>query len=269
MFWHFIGLKLLMAKLAIFKRIASHDRVKSISWFLLGLSVKILFIVMCFVFIVSAPDIHKSLLREYVGSQTFMLLKSNGGGGTGFVIKAPSGKPYIITNDHICAGNKTNYLYAENLYFGYQAEILERSRFTDLCLLSAPTNWSGLSMARDVYYGDSVRIIGHPKLFPLTVSNIGEIIYSRSQYLSENVKNKSQCDLSDPKYFYGEDKKRKYCSFFIPDAYQTNIHIEKGNSGSAVVNMWGEVKGVVAGLNESKWAIVVSLDSLKEFLKDK
>lgn len=211
-----------------------------------------------------------------------MLLHNNGSGGTGFAINAPSGKTYILTNDHICVGAKheDNMLYAISASgVNKRLKILERSLKTDLCLVEAPEGMVGLELAGSTFAGDRVRAVGHPRLMPLSVSNIGEIIYVGEAILTDREKSGSgttllslaSCDTDNPKFrlrvYPGKDKiLEQYCEIHVPNAYYTNVLVRPGNSGSPLVNFYGNVVGVVSGKDESDWGLAVTLGDVMEFL---
>ena len=78
----------------------------------------------------------ESYLYTYKGSSVVKLTKTYNGkrGGTGFQVKAPSGKQYTLTNAHICAaGNK---LIAHTQY-GKKVEVkvIEIYKKHDLCIM--------------------------------------------------------------------------------------------------------------------------------------
>lgn len=234
--------------------------IKYASW-LVALSVYTLFIF-------RAEDIHRSFIRKYVGSRVYQL-RIPGGGGTGFAVKAPSGKTYILTNDHICSPAKNSFVFIKFGMFNLRSEIVARSPKTDLCLVTAPLYEVGLDLASELPdLGDPVVAVGHPALDLLTVSNKGEIISVIDTVLSSEAENEKECDLTNPKFRLVEREGTKYCILHVPSAYSTSVLVKSGNSGSPLVNFYGEVVGVVAGMDRYNWALAVSLDDIKEFLED-
>jgi hypothetical protein len=51
-------------------------------------------------------------------------------------------------------------------------------------------------------------------------------------------------------------------------AYKTNILIRPGNSGSPVVDFWGNVVGIVFASDNYNWGSVVSYRDLEKFLSN-
>lgn len=57
--------------------------------------------------------------------------------GTGFHVKAKSGKTYILTNFHVCfLADKNGYMNALTDKTFQRVKVIRRSNFTDLCLLT-------------------------------------------------------------------------------------------------------------------------------------
>lgn len=54
-------------------------------------------------FVSRMPEMHEAFLRYKVGTRVYKIqAELNGGGGTGFQLKAPSGVNYVVTNSHVC-----------------------------------------------------------------------------------------------------------------------------------------------------------------------
>lgn len=226
---------------------------------------------------VKAPEWHYSAVRGYVGNKVVKITKTmpNGrtGGGTGFHVQTPSGKTYILTNDHICEMSNDGYLTVSSSEQSrpIPRRIIERSSVTDLCLVEPLPNVGGLDVASSVDTGEIVAVVGHPKLLPLTMSRgevIGEVDVIILDHIMDGDEN-DRCDL--PK-----NKIMEFDTLFGPitacmisiKAYQTNAVILGGNSGSPVVNFWGNLVGVAfANEGEAKWGSFVSLKDIREFLK--
>jgi len=225
------------------------------------------------IFIFKAEDLHKAFLRKHVGSRVYKVMVNTGAGGTAFAIKGPSGKTYILTNDHICVSSTDGFLYIVDSMFTIPIKIIERSQRTDLCLLDAPNNLVGLDISTTAPSpGDSVRAVGHPKLDDLTVSNKGELISIMAVSFSDSASNKSpsvtvaNCDTSNPKYKIQYYKGKSYCTIDVPAAYSTSVLVKKGNSGSPLVDFNGDVVGIISGMDEYNWGMAVTRDEIIHFL---
>ncbi len=220
------------------------------------------------------PFIHKPRLYRSTGEHTFRILSMDKrGGGTGFTVVAPSGKIYTLTNKHICMNATDGKLLAERNGRYMPLQIIEIYRGHDLCLLTPlPGETDGLDVASGYGQenGDTHYIIGYPLLFDKTVSegNVGSIM---------------KIDI-----IMGEDKGGKYCEeyglkkatievlvFQVDVCLATYVSQSSsaqsypGNSGSPVVNIWGNVEGVLfAGDDEMHHSLIVPITFIKDFLRD-
>lgn len=244
-----------------------------------------------------APEAHNHWLRDKVGQRVYTIRDSiKSGGGTGFAVQAPSGTSYIITNDHVCGISKdkqTVLVISENGDM-VRRNIIARDENSDLCLIQGLDNVQGLATADDVpKNGDKMYVVGHPHLLPLTVSS-GEMIGSEDVTLNmgpismfnpqtqlweqldvtkgavvesdcmmnKNSIQESVIDMVIIKLYM------KQCLTTVKDAYITTITILGGNSGSPMVNFFGQVSGVVFSTDEASWGRMVSLYDLNSFLKN-
>lgn len=224
--------------------------------------------------IMNAQRLHKDFIRSMVSDKVFMLTNSeNTSGGTGFLVEAPSGKSYIVTNSHVC-NIPGKQLFTEMEGRRVKLRIREVSRFTDLCLVEQPGNLSGLDLASSIAIGEQVGIMGHPRLFPLTLS-VGEYVGDLKNLEMPLLEGECPADLEGPmatktvKFmsFFGEVEV-VVCMLTVPVANISTAKALGGSSGSPVVNFWGNIVGVVfGGLTDNNDALVIPLEHLRDFLK--
>lgn len=246
--------------------------------------------VMCLAVIAAnGPTLHKAWLRSKVGNNVYRVLYADEtgrvrGGGTGFAVVAPSGVSYILTNAHVCEifkGTINVELHDGRLL---PRQILEISKTTDLCLVEGVPGQEGLELASRVDVGQTLALIGHPVLQPLSIM-VGDIVgKSLVEFPYAEIADKdtpeeiiearhmmteAQC-ISQPKFkaktieFWGMPI--RVCMLSLV-AYETTITAHGGNSGSPVVNFWGNVSGVLyAGSSQTNWGLVITLDDVKAFL---
>lgn len=238
----------------------------------------------------NAPTLHKAWLRSHVGSQVVKLVKLKDGralgGGTGFAVVAPSGVSYLLTNAHVCEAfpeGTVNAQLADGRYM--PRRILEISDRTDLCLVEGIPGYDGIKLAGSVSIGETLALIGHPLLQPLTIS-IGDIVgkgleefpyapiappemseKERAKYpglMSEaECKSKPKFKVQMMETWFGDIN---VCMLSLV-VYETNIVSFPGNSGSPVVDFWGHLSGVLyAGNGMTNWGLVITLDDIKAFL---
>jgi S1-C subfamily serine protease len=226
-----------------------------------------------------APEVHGFFLRSRVGNKTYMIKKTpNGGGGSGFAVRAKSGTTYIVTNAHVCEALLDNGETGEVLVETPDGEfmkrrVLEVSGKSDLCLIEGLPGVTGLSLGSRPTVGQIVAAVGHPALLPTTISR-GEIVGAEDVRIPIGlISSQEEADrcLTKPKreigvmfvWFFPVN----VCVDVTKEAYITNAVIQGGSSGSPVVNFWGNVVGVAFAADRAGWARVVSLDDLKDLLK--
>ncbi len=227
--------------------------------------------------IIITPQMRRNFIRKYVGSKVVEIVKTKDGkpigGGTGFGIKAPSGREYIMTNAHVCSAFKdedpTVLLPNGSMV---KRKILSISDTTDLCLIEGVTGLGALELGKSVYIGETIMIVGHPLLMPLAVSE-GDIIDLKVNeiglgIIGEEILEKN-CRLPKNKIVevqYGFFGTVPVCMEEIM-SYQTTAQSLPGSSGSPVVNKEGQVIGVnFAGDELVHWGISVPLEDVKKFL---
>lgn len=168
-------------------------------------------------------------IKENVKKSVVKVLHEEGGGGTGFVIRAASGRKLIVTNRHVCRSLQTPlHFESEYLSRAMPAHILEISKEHDLCLLEAPIELPALTLGYDPSIGDIVFIIGFPLLRGPTSSD-GEI---RSRENVTVLDTKDECSTAP-------------MCFTDYDILEVSAPILPGNSGSPLISQSGTVIGVV------------------------
>lgn len=260
----------------------------------------LLFLISSFL-VLNAPKYHSKFLRAYVGTHVYKIMAnpSRGGGGTGFSLKAPSGQSYIVTNSHVCEAvmemgvqmhlEPSTVLVIDDEGFAMKRRVLEISNKSDICLIEGLPGESGLHMGSEADVGDLITTLGHPLLEPLTSSS-GEVIakldISILDYIMKSGDEKldklleakdGKCD--QPKNEIKEQIamtitpdgitliKIESCMVTTKNAYQTNMIVYPGNSGSPVVDAMGRVIGIVFAENqETHKGLIVNLKDLKDFI---
>lgn len=243
------------------------------------------------------PELHRRILRDKVGAKVYKMTPGDGtfSGGTGFAVKATSGTTYIVTNDHVCkgVGIDGSILVTDVDGKSMKRQIIEESEYTDLCIVEAPPGVEGLTLGSAPDIGDWVYAVGHPALRDNTLTQ-GEIIETEDisipegpmSWINPETGEEEVIDEADggiteemcsaPKntkeyieiqsFFFSATV--KYCFTVTRDAYNTNMQIQGGSSGSPVVNYWGNVIAVVFAGDRMGWGSFVSHKDLVDFLKN-
>lgn len=241
------------------------------------------------------PESYDKHIRKSVGDKVYMIKDSPmSGGGTGFAITAPSGQTYILTNDHVCEVSSDGVtVLVESSEKSLRRKIVAKDPNSDLCLIEGIPGEKGLSLGSEPLIGDHVAVVGHPLLMPKHISkgeyfgveNVsfiqGPISYF-SPITGEEVFIKpidggidpADCRLNKHRQEVGAEDffffkiYVKYCTVNVKNAYTTSVIIHPGNSGSPVVNFWGNVIAVAFAGDETNWGRMVSLSDVKRFLKN-
>lgn len=243
---------------------------KSLIKKLLYLKLVGLVIVGSYMLLVKAPQLRKQLLMSKVAGRVVKLVGPDNmrSGGTGFVVQAASGAEYTLTNAHVCRVTNNGIMYATtHMSDRYTAlRIIEVSKETDLCLLEPVPNKGSLPLAGSLELGEELSVIGHPLLEALTLSQ-GDITSFEPVTVVIGVEQTEEvCG--------GLGGQTIVVPFFnIPvclrsyDAARITARIFGGNSGSPVVNSYGNVVGVLfAGNDRTNFGYIIPLDAVKKFL---
>lgn len=199
---------------------------------------------------------------SYVGERTYRMLNPDNlkSGGTGFSVRAASGKTYTMTNAHVCSLSKENYMVAERNDRHIRLKIIDIAQNADLCLLEpVPNTESGIPLAGAVGLRERVFLVGHPLLQPLTL---------RTGFLAfrENII-VSYCSLA--RRIHKQEFLTTYldesCDRMV-DAQTATLDAMPGNSGSAVTNSSGDLVGVLFAANRVGLSLLVPLSTVREFL---
>jgi len=217
----------------------------------------------------NAEHIKDGYYRYSIGDQVVKII-GEGGTGSGFHVKAPSGKTYILTNEHVCqVADKHEKVIVENEKSSIPRRIIAKYQYHDLCLIEGlPGYESGLDIAKNLEIGEDIILIGHPSGRPLTLSK-GEFIFSRVISLPKlEIRSEEECQKKSGDWF-------SFLGFFnvcLVSSMANGITNPSypGNSGSPVINKWGNVVGVLFAGNRDQLNdnYMVPLNEVKNFLKD-
>lgn len=181
------------------------------------------------------------------------------GGGSGFVVKAKSGRLYIATNAHVC-GTEGATLIVEIADTG--VKYVETAVFVsveqDLCLITlTDQRYEPLKIGKAPLRGEAVYTVGHPFLNGLTIFS-GHVVDHTSVEVAYDDEG---CEGGHfERTFFGPVCVREMLAMNV--TAQSN----PGNSGGPLLNADGEVVGIVfAGGRAGNFALYP--ERLKEILR--
>jgi S1-C subfamily serine protease len=220
-------------------------------------------------------NLHSAYIESKVGSETVFIRSPEGariqGSGTGFEIKAPSGKTYTLTNAHVCGLAKDGIVLVGEKKFSERLlpkRVIEVYEDNDLCLVEGLEGYSGLTLASNSDVGDLVWAIGYPLGQGLNIS-------------SGRIKGYGNIDVADPETpledCKGPHKHVETFNYFFMsqqvcvetrEAVHVDVPTFPGNSGSPLVNVYGNVEGIIfASSGDTHWGEAVGLDDINKFLR--
>lgn len=216
-------------------------------------------------------NIKDSYYRDYVGDAVVRIMNlEKSGGGSGFHVEAKSGKTYILTNAHVCEVATEGKLLVERNGEEMIRNIIKVYEQHDLCLIEAMPEPEGvLEIASSIDQGDDIVLVGHPGLRNLTLSQ-GEFIgQDIIEMINSKALKKEQCTgkwIENPMFIFFYGREALCIESFVTSAISAVAY--GGNSGSPVVNKYGNVVGVLfAGSSQPTDSHMVPLNNVKDFLK--
>lgn len=191
--------------------------------------------------ILFSSNIKDSYYRDSVGGNVVRIFNmEKTGSGTGFHIQDKNGKIFILTNKHVCAiADKNGNVLVEKNGEEVPRKVIERYEHHDLCLVEAlPGHDDYIDIASSETLGEDLILIGHPGGRDLTLSH-GEYIGKAIIMLGDSIEKESDCD-GEVVFTWGGliCIKPVVTSALSSPSYG-------GNSGSPVVNKFGNVIGVL------------------------
>lgn len=213
----------------------------------------------------------KPNLRQLANRNVLMITNEAGtGGGTAFYVKGPSGKTYVMTNNHICVLVQKQKLVLHS-YSGkkFPVKVIKTDEAKDLCIIETSSK-QGLYLAQTSALYQQYHLFGNPHLYRWVhekgeffdignISLVHHIITPEDSKCDEKYMRKEMINM----FFFNLE----VCMTIHPSML-SNIKSFPGNSGSPILNDNGDVVGVLfAGDNRTNYGFVIPLSTVKEFLK--
>lgn len=212
----------------------------------------------------------KPNLRNLANANVFKIVtEQENSGGTGFYFKSKSGKVYVITNSHVCELAKDQPLFIRHFKQKIAlGKILKDEPKYDLCVVDSLQQSHGLKLANHVEFYKEYHLFGNPYLYTNVYSK-GEIFDIQYVQIPKRIVGPNDVCAQD------EVKIKMNMFFFQVDvcasnnkAYVTNIQGFPGNSGSPLLNEYGEVVAVLfAGDHRTNYSFYIVLESVQEMTK--
>lgn len=214
---------------------------------------------------IQAPYLHRSFIRN-IAEESAVQILGESGKGTGSHVELKDGRVVILTNKHVCKMKGPLKVKSFNQPLAIERKILKISDKHDLCVMEGIPGEEGISIGGSLEFGDELYTLGHPRGDALNVSK-GEYFNDIEIEMGEELNNEGKCDEGIVKRFQSFFGPVEYCSY-QRNTIQVSTPTYPGNSGSAVVNKYGYLVGVIfAGNREvENLGFAVPLSYVIEFL---
>lgn len=212
-----------------------------------------------------APYAHRKYIRSVAEESAVQIFGQNGR-GSGAHVRLKSGKVVILTNKHICEMKGPLTVKAVGAKLAVERKIIKISKEHDLCVMEALSDRTGIRIGTAPTLGDELYTLGHPRGDALNVAK-GEYFDDIQITMGEEPNLDGSCKEGI------STRQESWLGSYDICLYKRNtIQISTptypGNSGSTVVNKYGQLVAVIFAGNPSieNNGYAVPLSYVKDFL---
>lgn len=212
---------------------------------------------------------------DQIGESVYRIGDSKGW-GTGFAVKAGSGKTVILTNDHVCDGlDKRDTARLRAGGKAWKVKIIARYAKHDLCMLKAPKGAKALGVGSGdmAEYREKVYTAGYPVIPDMTERS--GVALSLDKQPTQYPLPPAECKgekyrIENKLMMVGPGMMLPIPVCLMTSPFQnTSVESDEGASGSPVVNEDKEVVGVISTvIGRIGYAQMVPLSYVKDFLSE-
>lgn len=187
--------------------------------------------------------------------------------GSGFIVRAPSGAKYLISNWHVCSSATVHKRLHANYQDGTSVEgpVVKLDPHVDLCAARVSKFHLGLTPAPKLDPKEQVYTRGYP--YGILSQTTGQYLGVSEWGYTYSIEEVGECFKGSIKAYDHAD--RLSGCHITYRVNLTNLYSRPGSSGSPVVNGAGDLVGVMSSWDSVKdEGGMVPLDQIKEFLGD-
>lgn len=212
-----------------------------------------------------APYIHKSYIRNIANDSAVQIFGKQGS-GSGAHVELANGNVVILTNKHICDMAGPLMVKTENQKLPIARKIIKISDKHDLCILEGVPGNKGIKLGSTPELGDELYTLGHPRGDALNVAK-GEYFDNKEIQMAEETKADGTCSegkLETLETMFGNVS----ICVVKKNTFQISTPTYPGNSGSPIVNKYGNLVAVVFAGSRSieNMGFAVPFTYVSEFL---